>query len=227
MLDRPLHLNEAAATTAVEKGIPDRERLLRFLAGRQFTYLEHEEEEEDLDEDGDQENYIQAKMGSLNLEQGSQHVGFNGRWNKKADTCYTWWVAGTLAVSLASLRSRHQFPMIRVDTMWLINCWQMLGVGATDLIDSMPSRRYLLEITQHQVGGFGKIAGAPPDIYHSYLGLAALAIIGEGGLKDFDVGLCCTKETTDKIAKARDGLVDSIRRDAADRWDDDGFWDVA
>jgi hypothetical protein len=27
------------------------------------------------------------------------HVGFNGRWNKKADTCYCWWVGGALSVS--------------------------------------------------------------------------------------------------------------------------------
>lgn len=99
MLDRPLHAGEVSSTTAVENGIPDRQRLLRFLAGRQFTYLEHEEEQDDNAEDGDQENYIQAKMDSMNLEEGCRHVGFNGRWNKKADTCYCWWVAGTLAVS--------------------------------------------------------------------------------------------------------------------------------
>jgi geranylgeranyl transferase type-1 subunit beta len=103
MLDRPLHSSEPAATSAVDAGIPDRKRLLRFLAGRQFTYLEHEEEGQDHDEDGDIENFIEAKMGSLNLEEGSRHVGLNGRWNKKADTCYTWWVAGTLAVRLARM----------------------------------------------------------------------------------------------------------------------------
>lgn len=103
----------------------------------------------------------------------------------------------------------------------------MLGVGGADFIDTAPARRYLLEITQHQIGGFGKSGGAPPDIYHSYLGLAALVAMGERGLKGFDVGLCCTKETTDKIARARDGLVASIRRDAVQSWDNDGFWNIA
>lgn len=102
MLDRPLHSTEAGSTAAVEKGIPDRQRLMRFLAGRQFTYLEKEEENEDETEDGEQENYIEAKMGSLSLEEECPHVGFNGRWNKKADTCYCWWVGGTLAVSYPS-----------------------------------------------------------------------------------------------------------------------------
>jgi len=45
----------------------------------------------------------------------------------------------------------------------------------------MPIRRYLLDKTQHRIGGFGKLPGDPPDIYHSYLGLAALALFGLDG----------------------------------------------
>lgn len=82
-----------------------------------------------------------------------------------------------------------------------------------------PSRRYLFDITQHIIGGFGKVGGAPPDIYHSYLGLAALATMGDGDLKEFDVGLCCTMETTRKIEKARDSLL----RGGGSGWDDE-FW---
>lgn len=100
----------------------------------------------------------------------------------------------------------------------------MLGNGAIDFVSAVPSRRYLLEITQHRIGGFGKIAGAPPDIYHSYLGLAALATMGDGDLKEFDVGLCCTKETAGKIERARDGLVEGFRERHGSSWDDDGFW---
>ena len=49
----------------------------------------------------------------------------------------------------------------------------------------MPVRRYLLESTQHVIaGGFGKLPGDPPDIYHSYMALAALALID--GRKDDD-----------------------------------------
>jgi geranylgeranyl transferase type-1 subunit beta len=103
----------------------------------------------------------------------------------------------------------------------------MLGDGALDFVSAAPSRRYLLEITQHTIGGFGKTAGAPPDIYHSYLGLAALATMGDGDLKEFDVGLCCTKETAGKIEKARDGLVDAVSEKAGDSWDSDDFWGSA
>lgn len=88
-----------------------------------------------------------------------------------------------------------------------------------------PSRRFLLEITQHRIGGFSKAVGGPPDIFHSYLGLAALAIFGEDGLKELDVGLCCSKETTRKIVRARESLLKSKGGSGA-AWSDDGFWDA-
>lgn len=89
-------------------------------------------------------------------------------------------------------------------------------------INKPPSRRYLLDITQHRIGGFSKNAGGPPDLHHSYLGLAALATMGEDGVKEFDVGLCCSMETTRKIELARGGLL-AAGRDAG-AWDD-RFWD--
>ncbi|MCJ1405034.1 hypothetical protein MMC11_008260 [Xylographa trunciseda] len=88
-------------------------------------------------------------------------VGFNGRCNKIADTCYSWWAGGTLAM----LKKTH-----------------LLSFNAI--------RRYLLEKTQHVVGGFGKLPGDPPDILHSYLGLAALAAMKEPGLRSIDPTLC-------------------------------------
>ncbi len=61
MLDRPLHAsNPGRVAAALDKGIPDRQRLLRFLAGRPFVYQEHEEEEEDKSESGDHENYVEV-----------------------------------------------------------------------------------------------------------------------------------------------------------------------
>lgn len=87
--------------TALEQGIQDRKALLKFLAGRQFTYLAQKEEEEDENEEGNHENLLEAQLGSLSLEESCQHLGYNGRWNKKADTCYCWWVASTMAVGLS------------------------------------------------------------------------------------------------------------------------------
>ncbi|KAK5104811.1 geranylgeranyl transferase type-1 subunit beta, partial [Cryomyces antarcticus] len=88
-------------------------------------------------------------------------AGFNGRCNKLADTCYAFWVG-------ASLDVLHKAP-----------------------IASRPrSRRYLLDRTQHPAGGFAKHPGDPPDIYHSYLGLAALALMREPALKPLDAIMC-------------------------------------
>jgi len=52
---------------------------------------------------------------------------------------------------------------------------QMLS--SLHLINALPVRRYLLARTQHLVGGFGKLPGDPPDVYHAYLGLAALSLL--------------------------------------------------
>jgi hypothetical protein len=52
------------------------------------------------------------------------------------------------------------------------------------------NRRYLLDKTQHLIGGFGKKEGDPPDIYHAYLGLAALSLMDELGLKPIDATAC-------------------------------------
>lgn len=96
-------------------------------------------------------------------------------------------------------------------------------LGNSSVINAPPSRQYILDITQHRIGGFSKAVGGPPDMYHSYLGLAALATMGDSDLKKFDVGLCCSKETTRKIERARAGLLDSIRGERKG-WEGDGFW---
>lgn len=86
----------SSCTDSIHRGVPHRAGLLKFLAGRQFAYLE---EEEDDEEEDDAENFVEAQLASLSLEDGCTHVGYNGRWNKKADTCYCWWVAASLKVS--------------------------------------------------------------------------------------------------------------------------------
>ena len=182
--------------TATKQGIGNKDALLKFLAGRYFAYRAQEEEDAEANEEEEENvNYIEAELGSLSLEGTCKHIGYNGRWNKKADTCYYWWVVATLSM-----------------------------LGEATLAGGDGSRRFILDHTQHRIGGFAKSAGGPPDIYHSYLGLAALATMGEEGLKEFDVGLCCTKETTAKLAKARDGLLDATRKGDGSMWQDDGFW---
>lgn len=106
----------------------------------------------------------------------NQAAGFSGRANKPADTCYAFWAGASLQL----LSSPTTLPFEQV-------------------LDTHALRRYLLSHTQHAIaGGFGKFPGDPPDVYHSYMGLAALSIIdkdstterGGSPVKRLDPGLC-------------------------------------
>jgi geranylgeranyl transferase type-1 subunit beta len=50
-------------------------------------------------------------------------------------------------------------------------------LGQIELIDRASATEYLVGSTQHFIGGFTKYPGDPPDIYHSYMGLAVLGIL--------------------------------------------------
>jgi geranylgeranyl transferase type-1 subunit beta len=91
-------------------------------------------------------------------------AGFNGRPNKMADTCYCFWNAGALAILSDS--SAHHNHNHSHDLSTLLN---------------IPSLHYYLAKTQHVIGGYSKAPGAPPDVMHSYLGLAALALHSSAG----------------------------------------------
>lgn len=88
-------------------------------------------------------------------------VGLSGRCNKIADTCYSWWVSASLAL-----------------------------LDRLDLLSLHPAQKYLLDRTQHAIGGFGKQPGDPPDVYHSYMGLAALSLMKYQGLKSIHSAAC-------------------------------------
>lgn len=174
----------------LEAGIPDIPALAHWLVCRQFAYAEVE------NDDADAEDALPDPM--LPSIDGYGMVGFNGRLNKIADTCYTWWVAGALRMLDNAL------PGIAV-------------------VDKGPARAFLLQKTQHLVGGFGKHAHRPPDVYHSYLGLAALVAMageeGEPGLGKFDVRLCVGKEAAARIARARELLKTADEAEEADDTD--------
>lgn len=79
--------------------------------------------------------------------------GFNGRPNKFSDTCYSWWVTALMKI----LRGPELL-----------------------LFDNTRAVEYLLSTTQHKLmGGFGKDPQAFPDPFHSFLGLASLALIAQ------------------------------------------------
>ncbi|KAI1098432.1 terpenoid cyclases/Protein prenyltransferase [Jackrogersella minutella] len=161
-------------------GIPSIPSLVHFLACRQFDYHEPE-----TDDDAEESvNHPLPDLSTLDLSDAPQLAGFNGRLNKVADTCYTWWVTGTLS---------------------------MLGEGG--VVDRDPARNFILAKTQHLIGGFAKHPGGPPDVYHAYLGLAALGTLSleseekETGLGKFDPRLCIGVEASGRVAKAREALL--------------------
>lgn len=100
-------------------------------------------------------------------------AGMNGRTNKVADTCYAFWAGASLHI-----------------------------LETPDLCDQSAVRRYLLGKTQHEVlGGFGKFPGDLPDLYHSYLGLAALSLAGSDQLKPLDGGMCLSVAARQRLPK--------------------------
>ncbi|KIV99171.1 uncharacterized protein PV09_09125 [Verruconis gallopava] len=157
-------------STRRNSGLSDVEFTTHWLVSRQTSQLNADGEEPDDDDDDDDDDADDDNDGLIDSGRDQSAVtpliaGFNGRCNKPADTCYAFWIGGSL-----SLLSRLHLA-------------------------SLPSsRNYLLTKTQHTIGGFAKKPGDPPDIYHSALGLAALALMGEEGLKGVNPALCLSFE---------------------------------
>ncbi|CAL5867695.1 uncharacterized protein PFLUO_LOCUS1914 [Penicillium psychrofluorescens] len=139
------------------------EAMLAFLVSRQTAMISDEPEDEVLDEiPGTSLDEKIHTLPDITPEAGDAIpcAGFNGRCNKVADTCYSFW---------------NEASLLMLDRL--------------SLVDETRNRRYLLEKTQHIIGGFGKCAGEPPDLLHAYFGMVSLAFQGEPGLKRVDPSL--------------------------------------
>ncbi|EXJ81418.1 hypothetical protein A1O3_07710 [Capronia epimyces CBS 606.96] len=169
---------------------------VRWMLDRQTTWIDGEDEDEDEDSEDDDERgdederkekdfkhdedepqkqplNLSSLRDGLMAQEPAAGAGFCGRCGKMADTCYCFWNVGALAIL-----QQHQ------------------------LVDIEALRRYLLQHVAHLIGGFGKAPGELPDVLHSYLGLATLAIYNEPGLKEFDPTFCFSKEAVEKMKKA-------------------------
>lgn len=106
---------------------------LHWLVSRQVDYLG--------------EIYTNTSYPSWNADDTG---GFNGRDNKFADTCYSWWCTAGMCI---------------------------MNKGYLRLTNIPQATRYLLERTQNRlIGGFGKDLVLRPDPLHSFLALASLAL---------------------------------------------------
>ncbi|KAI5820804.1 terpenoid cyclases/protein prenyltransferase alpha-alpha toroid [Pyronema omphalodes] len=160
----------------LEDGISNHEDLVRWLVQRQVPFEERHvmDDEEWADilatgTDAEKAAGIEIKLGA---DGKPIWAGFHGRCNKKADTCYSFWIGGTLSI----LKKLH-------------------------LMDLSANRRFLLEKTRHIIGGFMKLPedGGKPDILHSFLGLAALALMREEGLNSLDPALCISMQAKERL----------------------------
>ncbi|KAL2828685.1 terpenoid cyclases/protein prenyltransferase alpha-alpha toroid [Aspergillus cavernicola] len=180
--------NGSKRVSLVSPGSQRYESLIRWLVSRQTAELGEEDDEDSDDADGpagdDDVQTLTKAVDRLNLDESIdqlsdlppptkeslQWAGFNGRCNKYADTCYSFWNTATLDM-----------------------------LGKLPMVDAAGNRQYLLEKTQHLIGGFGKGVGEPPDLLHSYFGLVSLAFQGEQGLDSVDPALCATHRTTQHL----------------------------
>ncbi|KAL5382599.1 hypothetical protein DPSP01_006436 [Paraphaeosphaeria sporulosa] len=171
-----------------QRGLRNLPMTLHWLASRQTLTIDEEDAAETYSDETDSaatcddshsfmklHNYPSMR-GKLSFErQPPVHaeikwVGMNGRENKIGDTCYAYWVCAPLKL-----------------------------LGHLDIIDPKPIRRWLLDRTQHLVGGFGKLPGDHPDPQHSFLGLMVLSMFGEAGLQNVDTALCITERAKDHL----------------------------
>ena len=82
--------------------------------------------------------------------------GLNGRPEKVADVCYSWWVLSALRI-----------------------------LGRLDWIDKQALKRFILAC-QDTAGGIADKPGNVPDVFHTFFGVAGLSLLGEPGLKPVD-----------------------------------------
>ncbi|GAM17726.1 hypothetical protein SAMD00019534_009010, partial [Acytostelium subglobosum LB1] len=90
-----------------------------------------------------------------------QLTGFCGRTNKDADTCYSFWVGGSLSI----LGELH------------------------NVIDKTLLSGFVLSAQHHVVGGIAKVPGNTPDLLHSYMSLSGLSLLGVGNLQPLNAAL--------------------------------------
>jgi len=123
-------------------------------------------------ESNDEEEKAKALKVEVSSDGKPLWGGFNGRTNKKQDTCYCFWIGASLDL----LKKLY-------------------------LIDVNANRRFLLEKTQHIIGGFMKLPqpGCPPDILHSFTGLAALALMREAGVNRLDPALGISMQAKERL----------------------------
>jgi geranylgeranyl transferase type-1 subunit beta len=96
-LPKPTSGTETSESEKTSAGLTNLPETLRWLVLRQSAYTDGDGEEEE-EEQRDSEQTAPDHFFVPDAD--PTFVGFNGRCNKRADTCYTFWVGASLNVSL-------------------------------------------------------------------------------------------------------------------------------
>jgi len=107
-----------------------------------------------------------------------QAMGFCGRPNKEEDSCYTFWIGGTL---------------------------KLLGV-LEDVVEINHVRLFVLDC-EGDMGGFGKWHDSDTDPYHTHHSLYGLSILGQDGLPEihpaFGISMTAFRKIEESILHRR------------------------
>ncbi|KAL6068472.1 Geranylgeranyl transferase type-2 subunit beta [Balamuthia mandrillaris] len=105
-------------------------------------------------------------LGWWLCERQLENGGLNGRPEKLADVCYSWWVMSALSI----LDRIH---------------W----------IDREKLREFILASQDAETGGIADRPGDMVDIFHTFFGVGGLSLLGYESLKEIDPAYALTKET--------------------------------
>lgn len=100
-----------------------------------------------------------------------QVSGFQGRPHKPVDTCYSFWIAGCLAL-----------------------------LNASRLTDHDANRAFLMTTQNPLGGGFSKWPDTLPDPLHAYMAVAGLSLQGEPGVAPLHPALNITRRAAGSLA---------------------------
>ncbi|XP_014259826.1 geranylgeranyl transferase type-1 subunit beta [Cimex lectularius] len=107
-----------------------------------------------------------------------QEFGFQGRANKRHDTCYSFWVGATLKI-----------------------------LDFYDKTDYDKNREFVLSTQDNLIGGFSKWVDYTPDPLHTYLGLAGLSFIGKDDLLEIHPALNISSRAVNFLHKLQNSWV--------------------
>jgi geranylgeranyl transferase type-2 subunit beta len=122
-------------------------------------------------------------LGWWLAERQLKNGGLNGRPEKLADVCYSWWVLSCLTI---------------IDRL----AW----------IDRDALVAFILDCQDTQTGGFADRPGDVADVYHTFFALCGLSFLGESGLAPIDPAYALTVDVVDRLGLARPWARDNARQ---------------